>query len=173
MPFAMVYIINFTYEGRIIKKSDDIPSELRTLVAAYDYSDILNNPDKFNIVANEINQLYLSKKINKIYIFAQSLDKIPVKEEVAKYFKDIPTDHLEIDVETKDPITACKQAKGIHRLSKFLILSYKENLIRMQYICNSIELYVVGYQPEELKWVKGDNILTKTLKDIAQFNFNI
>jgi hypothetical protein len=172
MPFAMYYVVKTTYQNRIVTNMDNIPYELRTLVVAYDYNDITSNPAKFNPVVEEINKLYLNKKINNIYIFALSTDSIPVKEEVEKHFKDIPKDNLLIDNKTTDPLSLCTTIKDTYKLNKFLTMSYLDYLVRIGYICNSVEIYTVGYQPDTIKWATGQNMFTNILKDIAKFNFN-
>jgi len=145
-------IVYTSYERKIITRSEDIPTELRDGVVFIKYEDFLNNNNQVQQIAMHIKELYISQKITSIYIFSYSENKniFPVKDTITSFFKDIPSEKLNIDIIVKNDLDFCKKIKSDYALNKFILIANKDSAIRLGYICNSIGLFVKEYVPKDL-----------------------
>lgn len=171
LPVASALVVNEAYKERIITDSQNLPAEIRTISVVIYYNDVLNNPDSLKSLATEAEVLYNLKRVSAVYVYAIGTN--PSQEQISPYFKDVPANNLFIDLVAKDPFTFCNEVKNTYSINKTIILSYQDFLPRLNYMCNSIGIYTVGYSPSPVLSNNNEDSISKTLRDVIKANLNI
>jgi len=175
MPAVLVLTVYRSYERRILATDDLFPEELRQMVIFIKYEDIDNNPDVVRRFAQNAADLYTSQKVYHIYVYSISVNKslFPVKDKVAHFFSTIPDSKIDINVTVKDELDICRDASTSYKLSKFILMSYRDVLIQLAYKCNASNIYTISYLPDNMHDIySGSDIFLKTLETIIRTGFS-
>lgn len=170
LPIGLVYLVDITYQRRIIGTPEEIPLELRTGVVIIKHSDILYDFDNAKRLIELIKDLYSKKRVTQILIVAYNDDTsiIPSVGPYEQFFRDIPIDNYKIDISSKSIESACLTIEEKYSVQKIVLTSYRNLLPRISYSCNFNGLYAKPYLPKELKFTSREDDFNETLKIILE-----
>ena len=149
LAFILIFTTHFIINGyaiKIIRDPELLPVEFSDTVVLFNNNDPLDIRTK---LLNSSLDLYQQRKIKRIFVFSILKNDLlnDSEDNYRNIFNDIPAGKVVYNFKTRNISDVCTVSESDIKLSKFILLSYRSYNIRGMFVCNSNDLYVLGFQP--------------------------